>query len=192
MIRSTFSILDGIGKITERKLWNLGIRHWNEFLYRETVPGISPKRKHQYNKDLIIASSELEAKNSHYFLEKLKKDEHWKLFDVFKEQALFLDIETTGISSDSNDLTVVGLYDGRTMKALVQGVDLTEENLLFYFSNCKILVTFFGSAFDLPFIASKFPSIDLCIPHFDLCFAARKLGLTGGLKKIETLVGITR
>ena len=30
------------------------------------------------------------------------------------------------------------------------------------------------------------------IPHFDLCFAARRLGFNGGLKKLEMLFGIDR
>jgi hypothetical protein len=30
------------------------------------------------------------------------------------------------------------------------------------------------------------------MPHFDLCFAARRLGLSGGLKRIEQELGIRR
>ena len=30
------------------------------------------------------------------------------------------------------------------------------------------------------------------MPHFDLCFAAKRLGIKGGLKKIEQDVGIER
>jgi uncharacterized protein YprB with RNaseH-like and TPR domain len=32
----------------------------------------------------------------------------------------------------------------------------------------------------------------LDIPHFDLCFGARRIGLRGGLKKIEPYFGIQR
>ncbi len=30
------------------------------------------------------------------------------------------------------------------------------------------------------------------MPHFDLCFGAKKVGLTGGLKRIEAEIGIVR
>jgi uncharacterized protein YprB with RNaseH-like and TPR domain len=53
-------------------------------------------------------------------------------------------------------------------------------------------VTFFGSVFDVPYLKAKFPQVRFDLPHFDLCFAARRLKLTGGLKSIEREFGIIR
>ena len=39
---------------------------------------------------------------------------------------------------------------------------------------------FLDLGFDLPYIRAKFPSVVLDHPHFDLCFAARRLGYKGG------------
>src|SRR5438094_768516 len=52
--------------------------------------------------------------------------------------------------------------------------------------------TFFGSRFDLPYLRATFPGVVLDHPHLDLCFAARRLGLDGGLKHIEGRMGIRR
>ncbi|MCA9457284.1 MAG: ribonuclease H-like domain-containing protein, partial [Nitrospira sp.] len=38
----------------------------------------------------------------------------------------------------------------------------------------------------------KYPNLMLDHPHIDLCFAARRLGLRGGLKAIEMEVGCYR
>jgi uncharacterized protein YprB with RNaseH-like and TPR domain len=53
-------------------------------------------------------------------------------------------------------------------------------------------VTFFGSVFDVPYLSAKFPDLQFPALHFDLCFAARRLALRGGLKHIEQGMGIDR
>ncbi|MBI5212250.1 MAG: ribonuclease H-like domain-containing protein, partial [Nitrospirae bacterium] len=46
--------------------------------------------------------------------------------------------------------------------------------------------------FDVPFLLRSLPGVRFDIPHFDLCFAARRLKINGGLKKLETMFGIER
>ena len=43
-----------------------------------------------------------------------------------------------------------------------------------------------------PNLRAKFPDLRFPILHFDLCFAARRLALRGGLKHIEQELGIAR
>jgi hypothetical protein len=59
-------------------------------------------------------------------------------------------------------------------------------------SRFKVLVTFFGSGFDLPVIRRSFPGITLDQLHVDLCFLLKRIGLSGGLKRIESQLGIRR
>jgi uncharacterized protein YprB with RNaseH-like and TPR domain len=59
-------------------------------------------------------------------------------------------------------------------------------------SRYDLLITFFGSAFDLPYLKATYPRLILDQPHIDLCFLAKRLGLRGGLKQIEPLAGIER
>ena len=48
----------------------------------------------------------------------------WRLYEFFKEDAVFLDIETTGLSKNSYDITVFGLYDGINTKIMIKGINL--------------------------------------------------------------------
>lgn len=198
MIQSTFVLLRGIGPSTERRLWGTGITHWDRFLRSPCVPGLSLERKAQYDELLGEARAHLSARRSRYFTTCLKARDHWRLFEAFRADALYLDIETTGGPPDAGDVTVVGLYrpgsavrPGR-MTSLVLGETLTAERLQAELSSAHLLVTFFGSVFDLPYLRAKFPSLVIDQPHFDLCFAARRLGLQGGLKQIEARAGIAR
>lgn len=55
-----------------------------------------------------------------------------------------------------------------------------------------VIVTFNGSSFDLPMIESQFPGTVPRILHVDLKHSLRRIGLTGGLKKIERELDIQR
>jgi uncharacterized protein YprB with RNaseH-like and TPR domain len=54
-------------------------------------------------------------------------------------------------------------------------------------------VTFNGSAFDLPFLRDAFgPEPFERAAHFDVCVALRRLGCRGGLKRLESELGVPR
>src|SRR5207249_1884962 len=99
-------------------------------------------------------------------------------------------LETTAGPPTADAVTVVGLYGNGRMTSLVQGESLTEHRLNQELANYDLVVTFFGSRFDLPYLRATFPGVVLDHPHLDLCFAARRLGLDGGLKHIEGRMGI--
>jgi uncharacterized protein YprB with RNaseH-like and TPR domain len=192
MIESTFVLLKGIGEVTERRLWSEGTRNWRDFIDRRALSGISAAKKSLYDAELDAAGRRLAARDARFFRHRLKSRDHWRLYETFKTRAVYLDIETTGGSPDLGDVTVVGLFaEGRTT-SLVSGESLSESRLRGELARYDLLVTFFGSVFDLPFLAAKFPSVTFDQPHIDLCFAARRLGLRGGLKSIESQVGISR
>ena len=81
------------------------------------------------------------------------------LLEAFGDSVRYLDIETTGLSAHRHDVTVVGIYDGQDFRALVRGHDLTERTLRDALDGCKLLVTYFGSAFDVPFLSVNFPNV---------------------------------
>ena len=58
------------------------------------------------------------------------------------------------------------------------------ENIQKELSKYKMFVTFNGASFDIPVIKKQF-NIPFIMPHADLRFAAKKIGLSGGLKSIE-------
>jgi len=193
MIRNTFSILNGIGEKLERKLWSRGILTWNDFIESEEFDFISPARKDMMDEDLEAHRERLAEGDAPWFKESLKSGEHWRLFEIFRDEAVCLDIETNGYQpEDGGYVTMVGLYDGYDYRSFVKDENLSAEELMSAFEPYKYLITFYGSAFDIPFLRRSLRGFDLNIPHFDLCFGARKLGMKGGLKKLETEFGIVR
>ncbi|MBF0329058.1 MAG: ribonuclease H-like domain-containing protein [Nitrospirae bacterium] len=193
MIRNTFSMLNGIGEKLERRIWQSGILTWKDFCECNEIEGISADRKHAYDDQLLKASEALGSRNAEYFAAMMKRREHWRLYELFKEEIVCLDIETNGYQHNSGGyVTVVGLYDGHECKTFVRGENLTTENLNRALYGYKCLITFYGSGFDVPFLQRSFPGVLFDIPHFDLCYAARRLKIEGGLKKLEVMFGIDR
>ncbi len=192
MIRHSFRIADGIGERLERHLWQEGILCWEDFLVTKRVKGISPDKKSVYDREISEAVEALEKRDERYFFTKLKSREYWRLFDVLKGNAVCLDIETTGLGAESSDITIVGLFDGTRTRILVKGLDLTVENLLRELEGYKMIITYYGTVFDIPFLRRRFPSLNLDLPHFDLCFGSHRAGFRGGLKRLEEDLGISR
>lgn len=193
MIRHTFSLLNGIGEKLERHIWDKGILIWEDFWECKKIDGINPEKKSVYDDQLLRSAEELSRGNSQYFARLMKRREHWRLFDIFKSEAVCLDIETNGYQPEQGGyVTVVGLYDGYGCTQLVRGENLTAENLNQILSGYKYLITFHGSVFDIPFLLRSLPGVRFDIPHFDLCIAARRLKINLGLKKLETFFGIER
>jgi uncharacterized protein YprB with RNaseH-like and TPR domain len=191
MIRSSFILLDGVGYTTEKRLWKRGILSWDDFLASKGISGISRDRKAYHDQTLEAAQSSMQGCKHSFFSSRLKKGDHWRLYPDFKERVCFLDIETTGLGYD-NDITMVGVYDGVEVRSYVKGDNLSEDALTEEFSKYSLLVSFYGSVFDVPFIKAKFPGVSLDLPHMDLCFASRRVGLRGGLKSIEREIGLVR
>jgi uncharacterized protein YprB with RNaseH-like and TPR domain len=192
MIQSTFILLQGVGDYTERKLWAGGVADWQSFLEFPSVPGIGRERKLLHDEELRLANCHLAADDARYFSGRLKRRDHWRLFETFRRRAVYLDIETTGGPAAYADVTVVGLYGNGRMTSLVKNDTLTETRLGDELAQYDIVVTFFGSVFDLPYLRAKFPRLPLNHAHIDLCFAARRLGYRGGLKHLEVKFDIPR
>ena len=192
MLTSSFIFLPGVGPVTERRWWQDGVLNWNRFLALSAIPGLSMARKRWYDDELRAAQSATEQGQFRQLASRFPRREHWRLYETCRSRAGYLDIETTGTSPQEGDVTVVGLHHhGQTM-SLVRGETLTAERLQAELDHCDLLVTFFGSVFDIPYLCAKFPGLRLPPWHFDLCFAARRLALQGGLKHIEQTLGIER
>ena len=112
----------------------------------------------------------------------------WRAYPEFKDSCAYLDIETDG--SAGNTITMIGIYDGKNYKCLIQGDDL--ENFRDIISHYNMVVTFFGFSYDIPVLEKRFPGLDFDQIHIDLCPLLAQLELRGGLKKIEKQLGIER
>jgi uncharacterized protein YprB with RNaseH-like and TPR domain len=193
MITNTFSILSGIGASTERRLWREGILTWLDFTSSPDIRFIPERRKSLYDESLSEAIERLEARDSSFFGKMMKSTDQWRLFDEFGDDAVCLDIETNGLpATDGGVATVVGLYGGDGFKPFVRGNGLNSRAIMEALSKYKYLITFYGSVFDIPFLNRTLPGFEIDMPHLDLCFASRSLGYKGGLKKLETALGVGR
>ncbi|MEK6946087.1 MAG: ribonuclease H-like domain-containing protein [Nanoarchaeota archaeon] len=192
MIRKSFIFLERVGNKLEKNIWSNGVSDWDGFLKKDSINGLSKSRKLYYDRKILEARKQLFDANSSYFLDILPQSQMWRLYDFFKEDAVFLDIETTGLSKNYDDITVFGLYDGLNTKTMIQGINLNYNELKKELQKYKLIVTFNGASFDIPFIQKRYPNLIPRIPNFDVRSLTNQLGLTGGLKKIEKELNIKR
>ena len=188
MLKNTFLIISGLGIKTEQRIWASGIHSWDDLL-REGLRRASPRRRDIFKQGMEESIEQLSVKNPNYFGERLPSNQFWRIFPEFREFIAYLDIETTGLGSWGNKITTIALYDGKSIFTYVQGQNLDEfkEDIQRY----KVLVTYNGKCFDVPFIESYF-GIKLNQVHIDLRFLLKSLGYTGGLKGCEKKAGIGR
>jgi uncharacterized protein YprB with RNaseH-like and TPR domain len=192
MIKSTFSIFPGIGPRSERHLWKSGVFTWREFLDRAEIPGFSPARKAALDGHVAAAADALDSGDTRYFNQLLGPAGAWRMWNTLADEALCLDIETDGATAERGVVTVAGFYSHGEYRRYVLGANLTAGALREEFAGARLLVTYFGTGFDVPYLKAVYPTLEIDLPHFDLCPAGHKVGLKGGLKKVEQTVGIQR
>ncbi|MEM2916679.1 MAG: ribonuclease H-like domain-containing protein [Candidatus Woesearchaeota archaeon] len=188
MLRNTFLFLPKVGLATEQKIWAQGVHDWNSFVEAKSIKGFSAGRKEQANAKIHEFKNELWNENLNYLAKSIPSSEHWRLYDHFRDDAVFLDIETNGYYGS---ITVVGLFDGNDTKTFIRGYNLDRRLIERELQKAKMIVTFNGSSFDLPVI-ERFFGLRLHKPHIDLRHVCSRIGLAGGLKAIEKQRGIKR
>lgn len=189
MLQQSFIFLDKIGRVSEQRLWADGISSWSGFQEKETIRGISSMKKAFLDRRLDVAKDALLRQDTLFFAREFPFQESWRLYDEFKDEIVFLDIETADYYGH---ITVIGLYDGIETKMMIRGFNLNKDLLENELKKYKLIITFNGASFDLPVIRRYFGNIIPQIPHIDLRGPCSRIGLVGGLKSIEQQVGIKR
>ncbi len=189
-LKKTFIHIPGIGKSTEEKIWQSKAYNWYEFLENQgDIPLCNSRIIHisSYIHKSIIA---YDQKEFGFFSKRMPVSTHWRAYPDLKDRCCFLDIESTGLDKDRDDVTVIGLYDGKESKFFINGINLDEfpKEIEKY----PMIVTFNGRCFDIPFLKEKFPEVDFDKFHIDLRFAMKQIGFSGGLKRIERTLGLAR
>jgi len=190
MIEQSFVLLDRITSGGERKIWKQGIRDWTSFKEARKILGIGQRRKSYYDLKLREYARALENEEYVVLARFLPKSQRWRLYPYLKEKALYVDIET---AQRYGDITVLGAYDGEQYYSFVKGYNMEKELVRELFAQYSLFITFNGSSFDIPIIERYFGSV---LPedavHVDLRHVCARLGLHGGLKTIERILGIGR
>jgi uncharacterized protein YprB with RNaseH-like and TPR domain len=124
-----------------------------------------------------------------YFDQLLPRSESWRMYGDFRDNAAYVDIETTG-SRGIGDITVIGLFDGIRTRVFVKGKNLDDfKNEIRKYA---LMVTYNGKYFDVPFMCDTFGNIFTRIAHIDLQYFLQRLGYVGGLKEIQEQFGFHR
>ena len=188
MLKNTFLHIPGIGIQTEQRLWASGIQDWNDVAdYRAT--GLSSKKHKTLVEHLKESKKQFDSVNPNYFYDQSPASHHWRFFPEFRDVTVYLDIETTGLSRYYQTITTIALYDGTSIFYYVKDKNLIE--FLDDIRRYKVIVTYNGKCFDLPFIERYF-GIKLDQAHIDLRYVLASLWYTGGLKGCETRLGLHR
>ena len=174
MLRHSFVHCPGIGPARERTLWESGYVDWDAFLARH--PGGAWRDR--------VAERLVPERAAR----DLPRREAWRLVPECSGRTLYLDLETDG---SSGAITCIGVSDGVTARAYVEGTDL--EKFPEALEDTALLVTYNGTGFDLPILQRRFPDLDLRrYLHLDLRIPLHRLGLRGGLKAAEAACGVAR
>ncbi len=192
MLKNTFIHLPGVGSTKERALWEHGILTWDDFerAYLPQPTFFSTEDGETAQGVLTASRKALATGDMDFFAERLPKREHYRIALTQPEATYFLDIETTGLSQYYDKITLIGAGINNEYICYIKGTSNTYINSRL--SSAKCLVTFNGTVFDLKFIKREFPNMRLPKAHVDLRFLARRVGLSGGQKKIEKEVGFGR
>lgn len=178
-----------MGSKIERQLWMQGCRSWHDFLANPREFSCGSADRDSVLRELSLCVEALAARDHAFFRSRLGLAEAWRAFPAFRDTCVYFDIETDG-GRGGNAITTVGMFDGVEYRCLIKGKDL--QKLPSVLEGYGMIVTFFGSGFDIPMVQKKFKTMPVDQIHLDLCPTLRRLGLRGGLKAIEKSLGISR
>ncbi|MBN2156806.1 MAG: ribonuclease H-like domain-containing protein [Candidatus Lokiarchaeota archaeon] len=182
MLENSFRIIRGIGEKTEKSLWDLGIRSWDDIEMKNCPNGISNNlwriiRENIYEYKKLLRRNDYRTLN-----ETIPKDLTWRAIPNYQGRIAYLDIETTGLSYNNSQITTIAVFDGKTVNTFVDGINLRKFRR--FIGQFPTIATFYGKCFDIPFIRN-YLGIEMPQIHFDVCFLLKKIGFSGGLKAIE-------
>lgn len=186
MLTNTFCHIPGIGEKTERSLWAAGVTSWDSNLPKTGLK-LPCAIRQSWLRQIEESIGNHASRNPSYFGDRLPVDQQWRLYRDFQDSCAFVDIETTGLYFA--EITTIALYDGRTIRYNVNGINL--DHFLADVNDYRLLVTYNGKSFDVPFIEGHF-HVRLPQAHIDLRWPLWSLGLSGGLKGCERQLGIGR
>jgi uncharacterized protein YprB with RNaseH-like and TPR domain len=203
MLKHSFLHIPGYKSVLkEKQLWEDGILTWEDLLALKRKDSVktsfSSKRKKASAKQQTEMPQWYEESHQalsrgdvEYFAKRFPVAEHWRLAVSHPGDAMFLDIETTGLSCGFDKITLIGWSLNGRYNVIINGRD-DPTDFLAALSKAKALVTFNGKCFDMKFIEREFGQGVGPTAHTDLRYICRRVGLTGGQKYIERCIGLVR
>lgn len=180
MIQCSFRHIGGIGPLRERQLWLAGVSDWSRVPPSGDL--LAPRLDGKLREGVRLSQERFAAGDVEWFARALPQTEHWRLLPWVLPDAGFLDIEAA-----DDKVTVIGVMDARGIASLRD-----PEALALRARPWKALVTFNGTAFDLPILKRVLPHWRPPLAHVDLHHVTQRLREKGGLKAIEPRFGLYR
>ena len=191
LLRRSFQHLPGINASEEARLWAEGISDWADLIrYSPVQLDLYCKRGGALQSAVDASEEALANRDIAFFANRLPKREFYRIAASFPERCVFLDIESTGLSTYYDQVTLVGWSVDSTYTVLIDPGQI--EELERDLREHPMVVTFNGTLFDLPFLARRFKKDWSDLFHVDLRYLAKRVGLTGGQKRIEVEIGLAR
>ena len=187
MIEKSFIHIQGIGKTTEQKLWQRGITSWDLFEEAHAAGEKLPQARLALSA-IQTSRERLALGDLQYFDHLLPASEAWRLYPGNEARTCFLDIETTG-DGRWCDITTIALFDGQDVSTYVRGENL--DDFKEAINRFDTVVTYNGKSFDIPVIRREM-NIPMGLAHIDLRYVLGNLGIKGGLKRCEEILGLDR
>jgi uncharacterized protein YprB with RNaseH-like and TPR domain len=181
LITASFRHIAGIGPLRERQLWFAGVRCWADVPAAGEV--ISPRLDTRLRDGAALSSRRLAEGDLDFFARALPQTEHWRLLPQVIDGAAFLDIEAAG-----DKVTVAGVLDSDGLMSFRGDLAGFQERA----ARWRALVTFNGTAFDLPILRRVLPGWAPPSVHIDLRHVYQRLREKGGLKDLEPRAGFFR
>jgi len=190
LIKNCFTHSRGIGPKSEYKLIKKGFKTWDDCIKNHHDLPLSNQLKKKFLQTLDESIVQLKSNNINYFIQEFPTSEHWRILHHYFDEAVFFDIETTGLSTFNNHVTVISAFKNKRLHTFVFDENLDE--FLDFLDDVNLLVSFNGNSFDIPFLENTFNLPEIGCPHVDLRWIAYYFGFSGGLKNIERILGIQR
>ncbi|MAT70865.1 MAG: hypothetical protein CMJ58_15225 [Planctomycetaceae bacterium] len=211
MLERTFLHLPGVGKKTEQRIWRAGFSDWEQ-VWRSLSSGVPVREVLAKNRQRSLfeqrdsvsddprsiawldcldeSRNAVRRRDYQFFTESLSPSNHWRLLDALLSDALYLDIETTGLSHDHHYVTVIGALCQGKFYQWVWPESLDE--LAELIDSAPATITFNGKRFDIPFLLKHFKAIPAPKAHVDLLYSVRAAGISGGQKAAERFFELRR
>lgn len=189
MLKRTFLHLPGVGPKRELAIWRAGVATWEDFL--DQGQARLPAGLWAAGRPLVERSLACLARPGGLgeLAGLIPAAEHWRFYPSLG-RVVYLDIETGGDPQDWGGVTMVGLHDGARVEQYVAGHNMWLLNDAM--KEYDVVVTFAGASFDLPVLRQVFGNLIIPPVHIDLRWPLKRLGYTGGLKRIERRLGLKR
>ncbi|MFC1870013.1 NAD-dependent DNA ligase LigA [Chloroflexota bacterium] len=203
-------LLEQIAKSKEtpllRIIYALGIRHVGEETAQLLTKRFSSIDKlAEAKKEELMSEAGIGPKIADSIVGFFGQKENLNIIDSLRKAGVkqlqpvieaYLDIETTGLSPQYHEITVVGIYlciGNDTNFFQFIGNNVTADNILEALKGVSTIYTYNGQSFDLPFIHSRL-DINLAelFTHHDLMYDCHRNHLYGGCKEVERRLGIER